>query len=62
MKVPLRATVGESISRLQPDQLLKFTYHLISQLPLQVLPTAQKLLDELLSSKPAPINTVTLPT
>ena len=56
--VTLRAPVSESLSRLQRDQLQKFAQYLISELPQQILPTAQRLLDELLSSQKAAINTV----
>lgn len=44
----LRAPVSESLTRLQRDQLQKFAQYLISELPQQILPTAQRLLDELL--------------
>lgn len=54
----LRAPVSESLTRLQRDQLQKFAQYLISELPQQILPTAQRLLDELLSSQPTTINTV----
>ena len=54
----LRAPVSESLSRLQRDQLQKFAQYLISELPQQILPTAQRLLDELLSAQPSAINTV----
>lgn len=54
----LRAPVSESLSRLQRDQLQKFAQYLISELPQQILPTAQKLLDELLLSETSLINTV----
>jgi hypothetical protein len=47
-EVKLRAPISESLSRLQRDQLQKFAQYLISELPKQILPTAQKLLDELL--------------
>ncbi|CRK90648.1 CLUMA_CG004349, isoform A [Clunio marinus] len=57
-KVSLRAPVSESLTRLQRDQLQKFAQYLISELPQQILPTAQRLLDELLSSQPTTINTV----
>ncbi|KAI4813047.1 hypothetical protein KUCAC02_024401, partial [Chaenocephalus aceratus] len=40
------------------DQLQKFAQYLISELPQQILPTAQRLLDELLSSQSTAINTV----
>ncbi|VVC95734.1 unnamed protein product [Leptidea sinapis] len=43
--------------RLRRDQLQKFAQYLISELPRQVLPTAQKILDELLSAQPNQINT-----
>ncbi|XP_013381125.1 zinc finger SWIM domain-containing protein 8 [Lingula anatina] len=56
--VCLRAPVSESLSRLQRDQLQKFAQYLISELPQQILPTAQRLLDELLSSQQNAINTV----
>ena len=58
--VTLRAPVSESLSRLQRDQLQKFAQYLISELPQQILPTAQRLLDELLSAQPSAINTVIL--
>ncbi|XP_070506078.1 zinc finger SWIM domain-containing protein 8 homolog [Chironomus tepperi] len=57
-KVSLRAPVSESLTRLQRDQLQKFAQYLISELPQQILPTAQRLLDELLSAQPTTINTV----
>lgn len=50
--------MSESLTRLQRDQLQKFAQYLISELPQQILPTAQRLLDELLSSQPTTINTV----
>ncbi|XP_043461539.1 zinc finger SWIM domain-containing protein 8 homolog isoform X1 [Leptopilina heterotoma] len=55
-QVCLRAPVSESLSRLQRDQLQKFAQYLISELPQQILPTAQRLLDELLSAQPSAIN------
>ncbi|XP_053949230.1 zinc finger SWIM domain-containing protein 8 homolog, partial [Anastrepha ludens] len=58
LEVCLRAPVSESLTRLQRDQLQKFAQYLISELPQQILPTAQRLLDELLSSQPTAINTV----
>ncbi|GCB73441.1 hypothetical protein scyTo_0002545 [Scyliorhinus torazame] len=58
LAVCLRAPVSESLSRLQRDQLQKFAQYLISELPQQILPTAQRLLDELLSSQSTAINTV----
>lgn len=54
--VCLRAPVSESLSRLQRDQLQKFAQYLISELPQQILPTAQRLLDELLASSSTAIN------
>ncbi|RZF44726.1 hypothetical protein LSTR_LSTR000678 [Laodelphax striatellus] len=56
--VCLRAPVSESLSRLHREQLQKFAQYLISELPQQILPTAQRLLDELLSSQPSAINSV----
>ncbi|XP_046360327.1 zinc finger SWIM domain-containing protein 8 homolog isoform X2 [Haliotis rufescens] len=56
--VCLRAPVSESLSRLHRDQLQKFAQYLITELPQQILPTAQRLLDELLSSQETAINTV----
>lgn len=56
--VTLRAPVSESLSRLHRDQLQKFAQYLISELPQQILPTAQRLLDELLGSQPSAINSV----
>ena len=47
--VKLRAPVSESLSRLQRDDLQKFAQYLISELYQQILPTAQRLLDDLLS-------------
>ncbi|XP_064625296.1 zinc finger SWIM domain-containing protein 8-like isoform X2 [Lineus longissimus] len=58
LHVCLRAPVSESLSRLHRDQLQKFAQYLISELPQQILPTAQRLLDELLSSQQNAINTV----
>ncbi len=57
-QVCLRAPVSESLSRLHRDQLQKFSQYLISELPRQILPTAQRLLDELLSSQANTINMV----
>jgi hypothetical protein len=45
--------VSESLSRLERDQLQKFAQYLIAELPQQILPTAQRLLDELLSPGPS---------
>ena len=56
--VTIRAPVSESLSRLQRDQLQKFAQYLISELPQQILPTAQRLIDEILSSQSSDINTV----
>ncbi|XP_025100498.1 zinc finger SWIM domain-containing protein 8-like isoform X2 [Pomacea canaliculata] len=56
--VTLRAPVSESLSQLKRDQLQKFAQYLISELPQQILPTAQRLLDELLSCKETAMNTV----
>lgn len=56
--VKLRAPVSESLSRLHRDQLQKFAQYLIYDLPQQILPTAQRLLDELLSAAKSDINTV----
>jgi len=56
--VCLRSPVSESLSRLHRDQLQKFAQYLISELPQQILPTAQRLLDELLSSYSTQINTL----
>ncbi|XP_070185211.1 zinc finger SWIM domain-containing protein 8-like isoform X3 [Littorina saxatilis] len=58
MSVTLRAPVSESLSQLKRDQLQKFAQYLISELPQQILPTAQRLLDELLSCKETAMNTV----
>lgn len=55
-QVCLRAPVSESLSRLHREQLQKFAQYLISELPQQILPTAQRLLDELLSTQPSAIN------
>ncbi len=57
-QVCLRAPVSESLSRLHRDQLQKFAQYLISELPQQILPTAQRLLDELLSNQLTAINQV----
>ncbi|XP_052901227.1 zinc finger SWIM domain-containing protein 8 homolog [Anopheles moucheti] len=57
-KVSLRAPVSESLSRLQREQLQKFAQYLISEQSQQILPIAQRLLDELLSTQPTTINTV----
>ncbi|GBP88135.1 Zinc finger SWIM domain-containing protein 8 [Eumeta japonica] len=56
-QVCLRAPVSESLQRLRRDQLQKFAQYLISELPRQILPTAQRILDELLSAQPNTINT-----
>lgn len=54
--VCLRAPVSESLSRLSRDQLQKFAQYLISELSHEMLPTAQHLLDDLLSGKPSRMN------
>ncbi|XP_047136494.1 zinc finger SWIM domain-containing protein 8 isoform X1 [Hydra vulgaris] len=54
--IVLRAPVSESLTKLDRDQLQKFAQYLISGLPPQILPTAQRLLDQLLSSKESEIN------
>ena len=56
--VRLRAPVSESLSRLKRDQLRKFAQYLIARLPEQILPVAQKILDDLLSQAQTDINTV----
>jgi len=56
--VRLRAPVSESLQQLEREQLQKFAQYLISELPQQILPTAQRLLDELLSPSPSVINSV----
>ena len=54
--VRIHAPISNNLQRLQRDQLQKFAQHLIYQLqkninmPQQVLPTAQKILDQLLST------------
>lgn len=55
-EVTLRAPVSESLHRLEKNQLQKFAQYLINELPQQILPAAQKLLDELLSGEVAIIN------
>lgn len=54
--VTLRAPVSEYLQRLDKNQLQKFAQYLINEFPQQILPAAQKLLDELLSSDDAIIN------
>jgi hypothetical protein len=54
--IEVRPPISESLSKLQRDQLQKFAQYLISELPQQILPTAQKLLDELLKSNTTSIN------
>lgn len=56
--VTLRPPITESLSRLNEVQLQKFAQYLISELPRQILPVAQRLLDELLSSPNNPINKI----
>ncbi|XP_071492613.1 zinc finger SWIM domain-containing protein 8-like [Diadema antillarum] len=56
--VCLRAPVSESLSRLHREQLQKFAQYLISEFPRLILPTAQRLLDELLLSQASAINKV----
>ena len=53
--VKLRAPVSESLNRLTRPQLQKLAQYLIAELP-NLLPTAQRLLDELLSNEPTAIN------
>lgn len=55
-EVKLRSPVSESLQRLEKNQLQKFAQYLINELPQQILPAAQKLLDELLSGDEAIIN------
>lgn len=55
-ELTLRAPVSESLQRLEKNQLQKFAQYLINELPQQILPAAQKLLDELLSGDEALIN------
>ncbi|XP_017485788.1 PREDICTED: zinc finger SWIM domain-containing protein 8-like, partial [Rhagoletis zephyria] len=55
--VSLRAPITESLSRLNQTQLQKFAQYLINEFPQQILPTAQRLLDELLNLDSA-INSV----
>ena len=55
LEAEVRAPVSESLSRLQRDQLQKFAQYLISELPTQVLPTAQRLLDQLCGYAPSDI-------
>ncbi|KRX18110.1 Zinc finger SWIM domain-containing protein 8 [Trichinella nelsoni] len=47
-QVPLRPPISESLSRLHRVQLQKFSQHLITYLPKEVLSLAQTILDELL--------------
>jgi hypothetical protein len=54
--VEYRAPVSESLSKLHRDQLQKFAQYLISELPQQILPTAQRLLDELLKGEDSSMN------
>ncbi len=56
--VELRAPVSESLSRLDPRQLQKFAQYLIAKLPEQILPVAQSILDDLLSTAQSDINLV----
>lgn len=46
-QVVLRAPVSESLGQLSKNQLRKFAQYLIHELPRQILPTAQRLLDDL---------------
>lgn len=57
-KVQLRPPISESLTQLNRDQLQKFSQYLVSSLPEQYLQTAQRLLDDLSSGQPLPINTV----
>jgi len=55
----LRAPISESLSRLDRGQLQKFAQYMIHELQdRQILPTAQRLLDELLSTLPTAINSL----
>ncbi|CAK9300615.1 unnamed protein product [Gordionus sp. m RMFG-2023] len=47
--VKYRVPISESLSRLQREQLQKALQYLISKLPRQILPTAQEILEELLT-------------
>ncbi|KRZ17819.1 Zinc finger SWIM domain-containing protein 8 [Trichinella zimbabwensis] len=51
--VPLRPPISESLSRLKRVQLQKFSQHLITYLPKEVLSLAQSILDELLDQNAA---------
>ncbi|XP_067937887.1 zinc finger SWIM domain-containing protein 8-like [Watersipora subatra] len=56
-QVKLRAPISESLGRLGRSQLQKFAQYLIHELQdRQILPTAQRLLDELLATVPSAIN------
>ena len=50
---PWPLKVSESLTRLQREQLQKFAQYLIAELPQQILPTAQRILDELLDTSPS---------
>ncbi|KAL1237088.1 Zinc finger SWIM domain-containing protein [Trichinella pseudospiralis] len=52
-QVPLRPPISESLSRLKRVQLQKFSQHLITYLPKEVLSLAQSILDELLDQNAA---------
>ena len=57
-QVPLRAPVSESLAQLHRDQLQKFAQYLIAKLPEKILPVAQQILDDLLTSEGSDINAV----
>ncbi|KAJ6216279.1 hypothetical protein RDWZM_007436 [Blomia tropicalis] len=54
--ISLRAPVSESLYRLDLHQLRKFALNLIAEFPQQILPTAQRLLDDLLLNQQSNIN------
>eukprot|EP00061_Rhincodon_typus_P005685 g25505.t1 len=49
-QVELRLPISETLSQMNRDQLQKFVQYLITAHHTEVLPTAQKLADEILSS------------
>lgn len=57
-QVTMRVPVSESLAQLQRDQLQKFAQYLIVEMPKEILPIAQGLLDKLISDQECEMNTI----
>ncbi|WAQ97485.1 ZSWM8-like protein [Mya arenaria] len=56
-QVTRRVPVSESLTQLHRDQLQKFAQYLIAEMPKEILPIAQGLLDKLISAQECDMNT-----